>query len=108
MWAALEQHVRRFEELERQMADPATAADPARFTQIVREHGRLAKLVKPYRALIQLDEEIAQAQAMLRSEKDPEMRQYAEDELAALQGRRDRLRQQLEDLLLESLSLIHI
>lgn len=102
MWAALEQHVRRFEELERQMADPATAADPARFTQIVREHGRLAKLVKPYRALTQLDEEIAQAQAMLRSEKDPEMRQYAEDELAALQGRRDRLRQQLEDLLLES------
>jgi peptide chain release factor 1 len=102
MWASFDQHVARYQELERQMADPQIVADPARLSTLVREHGRLAKLVKPYQSYRSLSEEIAQAEAMLRSETDPDMRRYAEEELLVLRERRDRLVHQLEDLLLES------
>jgi peptide chain release factor 1 len=84
------------------MADPSVAADPTRFSQIIREHGRLAKIVKPYQRYRQLEDEIAQAEAMLHSETDPEMRRYAEEEVAALRERREGMVRHLEELLLES------
>ena len=102
MWPALDQHVERSQELERQMADPAVMAEPARFTSVVKEHGRLARLVKPYQAFQKLEEEIGQAQQVLAAESDGEMRRYAEDELAGLRRQRDELRHQLEEMLLES------
>jgi peptide chain release factor 1 len=102
MWPALDQHVERSQELERQMADPAVMAEPARFTSVVKEHGRLARLVKPYQSFQKLEEEIGQAQQVLAAESDGEMRRYAEDELAGLRRQRDELRNQLEEMLLES------
>lgn len=102
MWASLEQNYERYQELERQMADPVILADQARFTRAVKEHGRLAKVVKPFQALQALDNQIKQAEELLGAETDAEMRQYAEDELAGLRRRREEMRVQLEDMLLES------
>src|ERR1051326_7328370 len=82
MWSSLEQNVERYEELERQMADHAVIANPSQFSRVVREHGRLAKLVKPYQAYRQLENEIKQAEEMLQAETDAEMRKYAEEEVA--------------------------
>jgi peptide chain release factor 1 len=102
MWASLDQNLERYYDLERQMADPAIAGVPARFTPVVKEHGRLAKIVRPYQTFQKLEEEIAQAEAMLATETDPELRQMTEDELKGLKQKRDALKQQLEDMLLES------
>src|SRR5262249_52371336 len=84
------------------MAAPAVIAEPARFTRVVKEHGRLAKIVKPYQTFQKLESEIAQAEQMLAAETDVEMRRYAEEELASLRRKRDALKTQLEDMLLES------
>jgi peptide chain release factor 1 len=102
MWASLTQTVERYQELERLMADPAVIADQARFTRTVKEHGRLAKLVKPYQTFQRLDQEIAQAETLLAAERDADMRRYAEEELEGLRGRREALRSQIEEMLLES------
>jgi len=102
MWSSLEQNVERYQELERQMAEPTVISDPPRFTKIVKEHGRLAKLVKPYQTYQQLESEITQAEQLVNAETDAEMRRYAEEELAGLKKRRDAMRTQLEDMLLES------
>ncbi len=102
MWSTLEQNVERYEDLERQMADHAVIANPGQFSRVVREHGRLAKLVKPYQAYRQLEREIAQAEEMLAAERDAEMRKYAEEEVAGLRRRREALRAQIEDMLLDS------
>ncbi|HEV3146187.1 MAG TPA: peptide chain release factor 1 [Gemmataceae bacterium] len=102
MWNSLDQNLERYHELEQQMADPAVIAEPARFTRAVKEHGRLAKVVKPYQTFQKLDKEIAQAESMLATESDGELRQMAEEELAGLKQKRDALKQQLEDMLLES------
>src|SRR5579871_2529466 len=102
MWSSLDQNVERYQDLERQMADPTVIAEFPRFTRIAKEHGRLAKIVKPYQTYQQLENEIAQAEQMLAAESDAEMRRYAEEELAGLRKRRDAMRTQLEDMLLES------
>lgn len=84
------------------MADPTVLADPGRFTRVVKEHGRLTKLVRPYLAYQQLEREIAQAEAMLAAESDPEMRGYAEEELTGLRRKHETMRSHIEDMLLES------
>ena len=56
----LEQKLGRFEELERQMADPEIQANGSKFSVAAREHGSLAKLATKYRKFKSLVEEVAE------------------------------------------------
>jgi peptide chain release factor 1 len=100
MWQTFEQSLVRYRDLERQLADPAVIGDRNRYTQTAKEHGALAKLVKPYLEFKKVDEDVAHAAALVAAESDPEMRKYAEEELAALRARQKGLQARLEDLLL--------
>jgi peptide chain release factor 1 len=99
-WPSYEKSLARYRELEQQFADPAVIADRVRFSQVAKEHGALAKLVKPYLEYQKVHEDVGQAEAMLAAETDPEMRRYAEEELAVLRARHGALHSRLEDLLL--------
>jgi peptide chain release factor 1 len=100
MWPVFEQSLQRYRELEQQLGDPAVVADRARYARLAKEHGALAKQVKPYLEFQSVVQGVEQAQALLTSESDPEMKQYAEQELAELTSRRDALQSRLEDFLL--------
>jgi peptide chain release factor 1 len=100
VWPLFEQSLARYRELETQLADPALAADRVRFSRVAREHGSLAKQVKPYLEYKQLCDDIAQAEALLAGETDPDMRAYAAQELASLRARQQSLVERLEDFLL--------
>jgi peptide chain release factor 1 len=100
MWPSLDQSLNRFRELERQLADPAVAADPLRYPALAKEHAKLAKQTRPYEEFLRLGEAITQAQSVADSETDPDMRAYAEAELDDLKARREGLRTRLEDLIL--------
>jgi peptide chain release factor 1 len=100
MWPIFEQALTRYQELEQQLGDPAVVADRARFTRTAKEHGTLAKRVKPYLEYKKITDDLSQAQALLEAESDPEMRQYAEQELAELRSRREALQTRLEDFVL--------
>jgi peptide chain release factor 1 len=100
MWPIFEQALTRYHELEQQLSDPAVTADRARFTRLAKEHGALAKRVKPYLEYKKISADLAQAQALLEAETDPEMRQYAEQELSDLRNRQQVLQTRLEDLVL--------
>ena len=97
MWPALEPKVQRFAELETMLADPAVAADHARFTQVAKEHAGLAKLVKPYLEFRKLEVQIKESEALL---DDPDLRAMAEEELAQLRQRHAALKEKIEDQLL--------
>ncbi len=99
MWPHFEQALARYRELEQQLASPELAADRARFTRIAKEHGALAKQVKPYLEYKQLAEDVAQAEA-LASGDDADMKLYAQQELAELLARQQMLVSRLEDFLL--------
>jgi peptide chain release factor 1 len=99
MWAKYEEALARYRELERQMTDPVLIADRARYTQAAKEHGALAKSVKPYLEFLALEKQIEEAGA-LASAGDGQMACLAEEELEALRPRQLALRTRLEDLLL--------
>ncbi|MGH7227460.1 MAG: PCRF domain-containing protein, partial [Gemmataceae bacterium] len=100
MWPIFEQALARYHELEQQLGDPLVVADRARFTRAAKEHGALAKRVKPYLEYKKINDELAHAQALLDAETDPEMRQYAEQELNDLRSRQEALQARLEDFVL--------
>jgi peptide chain release factor 1 len=99
MWPVFEQMLAHYRELEQQLADPEVAGDRVRYTRTAKEHGTLARKVKPYLDYKQVVEDVAQTEAMLQ-DSDPEMRLYAEKELVALRQRQAALQERLEDFLL--------
>ncbi len=100
MWPYFEQTLTRYRSLEEQLSDPAVVADRARFTRIAKEHGALAKQVKPYLEYKSVLEAIGQAEELAAAETDPEMKRYAEAEVAELRARQQALQSKLEDFLL--------
>jgi len=100
MWPIFEQALTRYHELEQHLSDPAVVADRARFTRTAKEHGGLAKRVKPYLEYKKVSDDLTQAQTLLDAESDPEMRLYAEQELTELRSRQQVLQERLEDFVL--------
>src|SRR5262245_6398214 len=100
MWPFFEQALARHQELERQLADPAVAADRALYARTAKEHGALSRRIKPYVEYRKTLDDLASAEALLAGETDPELRAYGEQEHQALTARRDELVKRLEDFLL--------
>ena len=99
MWPIMEQKLARFRELEEQLSDPVVATDPSKFSTVAKEHGALAKLLKPYNELMALEAAIRESEAILASD-DRDMRPLAQEELADLRPKRDALHTKVEDQLL--------
>jgi peptide chain release factor 1 len=100
MWPHFEQALARYRDLEQQLSDPAVVADRARYARAAKEHGALAKQVKPYLEYKKLADDLASAEALAAAEADPEMKRYAEEELAELLGKQQALQSRLEDFIL--------
>jgi peptide chain release factor 1 len=100
-WPAFENALTRHRELEQLLGDPGVIADRARYTRLAKEHGALAKMVKPYLDYLKIEGDIKQAEGLLQSgDTDAEMRALVEEELATLKPRHETLHSRLEDLLL--------
>src|SRR5262245_29849993 len=100
MHAAFKQALKRYQEVETLLADPAVIADRGKYTRLAKEHGSLGKTVKPYLEYAKLQSDLAQAEALLAGEKDADMRHMIEEEIASLRPRLQALESRLEDLLL--------
>jgi peptide chain release factor 1 len=90
----LDQTLRRFEELERHMADPEVLNDSAKIANVMREHGSLSKMAGRYRNYQKMSDEIRDLTAMAASQ-DPDERAMAEEELARVTAERDAIWEQL-------------
>src|SRR5437773_3361524 len=101
MWPTFEQAFERYRELEQKLSDPAVIADRALYTRTAKEHGALAKQVKPYVEYKKIADEIATAEAIMAApDSDADMRRYAEEELASLRPKQKTLQDRLEELFL--------
>ncbi len=78
-------HDRR-EEIGKQLADPSVIADQKKFVEFNRMYRDLEPIESAFQRFRQMHDDIAGAEAMLRTEKDPEMLDMARSE-------RDRLRE---------------
>ncbi|MFQ5703958.1 MAG: peptide chain release factor 1 [Gemmatimonadales bacterium] len=98
MEARLEAALERAADLERELADPATAADPAKLRKLGREHSRLERIrttASQYRKLL---DELNQARELSQDE-DPDMAELARTDLARLEPEVENLKRRLRELL---------
>src|SRR5215471_6538338 len=93
----LDTHLRRFEDLERQMTDPAVLADGNKVASIAREHGSLAKVATKYRRFKSLVDEVAELKRMAEG-GSPDEKELAEVELPDVRQKREVLWSELLDM----------
>jgi peptide chain release factor 1 len=98
MFPSLEIKLKRFEELEQELQDPAVLADTARLLSVQREYGGLAKVARAVRAFHKLEGEIEAARTMLDEETDADAKAYAKAELSQLREQMAALQTDLEDM----------
>jgi len=99
MFDRLEQTEERYEELGRQLSDPAIVNDQANYRKVSKQHRDLEETVEKYREYRKLRDGVSEAKAML-GESDAEMRAMAEDELATLEPQLAKVEEELKVLLL--------
>jgi peptide chain release factor 1 len=93
----LDTQLRRFEELEAKMVDPAVLAEGSKLAQVAREHGSLAKVATKYRRFKSIVSEIDELKQM--AEKgSPDEKELAEAELPSAREKREALWSELLDL----------
>ncbi len=88
-----------YDELERQLADPALLADGQRYAHAAKRHAELSGIVMAYRSYRQVLEDIEVAHEMAR-EAAGEDRELMRAEVAELDRRRAQLEERLKELLL--------
>jgi peptide chain release factor 1 len=95
----LEQLERRYEELERSMADPQVAADYTRLREYTQERAQIAEVVETYRHSKSVAKELQDTRTLLEEETDEEMHALARQEIAKLETRESELQEKLRLLL---------
>ncbi len=94
------QVARRYEELERQMADPQVIADYERLTRLAQERAELEPLVNKFQMYQSLEQELAQARELMELEADPEMTALAGEEASHLEAQLEKLEGEMLHLLI--------
>ncbi|MHC4607349.1 MAG: peptide chain release factor 1 [Planctomycetota bacterium] len=89
--------LKRFDEIEQQLADPAVARDPARSASLMKERGRLARTAALGRELEEILRQKAEAETL---RDDPDMRKMAREEIETLSAREEKVKAELEELVL--------
>jgi peptide chain release factor 1 len=98
--ARLDTMVRRFDEIEAELANPSGGFDQARYTGLVKERAQLEATVAVYRRYRKLVDEIISNEALLREGGDAELRELAEAELKELRAQLPLLEDELSVLMI--------
>ncbi len=98
MEARLEAALARVAEVERELAEPATAKDPAKLKALGREHARLERIRKVAAQLDKLRSELEQAHE-LAGDSDPALAELAQADAEQLTPRLEAVEAELQELL---------
>ncbi|MBP5546579.1 MAG: peptide chain release factor 1 [Bacteroidales bacterium] len=90
----------RYQEIEQQMNDPQVTADMKRYVKLSKDYKDLQPVVKAYHEYKALLDTINECKELLESEKDPELREMAKEELVAAQERREPMENDIRLLLI--------
>jgi peptide chain release factor 1 len=93
----LDDKLDRYEQLERQLADPEVLSNASRMAAVAREHGSLGKLATKYRRFRLVTQQVTET-AELAEGDDLELRELAAAELPALKQLREKLWHELLDM----------
>jgi peptide chain release factor 1 len=97
MYSKLNDIEKRYDELQRKLADPGVATDVAVFRETMKAVSEIGDVVMKYRELKDVQKRLAEARQMLESDHD--MRELAEMEIAELEPREPQLETEVRLLL---------
>src|SRR5437764_1274873 len=100
MLEKLEQIEARYEELTQELASPDVMSDYVAYTKAAKQHRSLGEVVKKYREMKSLKEEIEGARELLDTADDEEMRELARVEIDTLSARLEQTESDLKLLLI--------
>lgn len=95
----LDDMVKKFNEVEKQIADPDVFSDQKKYKDLMVEYSFLKDIVETYAKYKELIQNISDAKEMIEIEEDQDMRDMAKEELKDLEGQVDPLIKELEILL---------
>ncbi len=95
----LEALEKRFDELTRQMADPAVIANSDLYRKVAKEQSELTDTVSKFREWKKAESQLSQARTMLR-DSDADLRAMAQEEIAQLEPELARIEEEINILLL--------
>lgn len=90
----------RWEEVERELSDPATMSDMKRYAQLNKDYKDLGKIVDEYKIYKNVVSNIDANREILTNEKDDELREMAKMELDELLGKKDEMESQIRLMLI--------
>ena len=100
MFDKLEDILVRFEEVLKELNDPAVVNDQQKFRKLMKEQNDLAPIVEAYKAYKQAKQDVEDSLAILEMESDEDMRELAKEELNDAKARIEELEQEMKILLL--------
>ncbi|MBO4399047.1 MAG: peptide chain release factor 1 [Lachnospiraceae bacterium] len=100
MFDKLEDLLKRYEEMQLELADPMVTSDTNRFRKLMKEQSDMQPLVDAYTAYKKAKETIADSEDMLASESDEDMREMLKEELVSAKEDVERLEKEMKILLL--------
>jgi peptide chain release factor 1 len=90
----------RYQQIERQISDPALARETARLVALSKERGKIRPLVSNYRDYKKIAAGIDEAQQLLEDKSaDPDLHTMAQEEIEQLTAKRDSLLEDLQNTL---------
>jgi peptide chain release factor 1 len=89
----------RFEDVTRQLADPAVIGDSEQYRKAAKAHSELSEVVSKYREWKHVSSALEQARGMI-TDSDPEMREMANAEIVGMEPRLSQIEEELKVLLL--------
>ncbi len=87
----------RYEEINKELLNPEILKDVRKTSELSKEAKSLEETVNCYKELLQLNEDITAAKEMV---KDPEMSEFAKEELESLESQKEELTKRIEILLI--------
>lgn len=96
----LEELNKRYEELNSELTRPEVIADPERLKRVAKEQSDLDEIVKVYRALTNVNQEITEFEEIIQEGEDSELVDLAREDLPALREKKTALEKELTILLL--------
>ncbi|MCX6812072.1 MAG: peptide chain release factor 1 [Candidatus Berkelbacteria bacterium] len=97
----LEKILADYNELERQLSDPANLSDPEKLTRISKQKSEMENDVEKIRRFLQIEKTIAENRDLISS-GDDELSEIAEMEIHELESERENLKKEIEMLLISA------
>ena len=86
--------------IEASLSDPAVVSDPAKYADAMKEYRRLVPIIDVLRAYRRTEEEAKEAQQLMDASAEPELREFAAEELKSVRARGEALSRELTVMLL--------